>query len=130
MIWTVTLYDLWKTICMEKNRHLAVILAVVAIAYVASLLFPGMDPYCWWRSQTGLICPGCGATHSATALFQGDVIGAMQANALFIPVAGLGLYGVYNYWASGDFLPEKLKSRSAAWIVAGIVLAYAIFRNL
>lgn len=41
---------------------------------------------CPWRSMTGLDCPFCGATRSAADLAAGDVVAALDHNALFVLV--------------------------------------------
>ena len=54
---------------------------------------------CPWRTLTGLDCPFCGATRAAASLAHGDVVGALDHNALFVlvilplAVAGLGDLG-------------------------------------
>lgn len=41
---------------------------------------------CPWRWLTGLDCPFCGATRSAADLAAGDVVSALDHNALFVLV--------------------------------------------
>lgn len=37
-----------------------------------------------WRSLTGLDCPFCGSTRAAASLGGGDLVGALDHNALFV----------------------------------------------
>jgi len=39
---------------------------------------------CPWRLVTGLDCPFCGATRAASALAHGDLVAALDHNALFV----------------------------------------------
>ncbi len=39
---------------------------------------------CPWRFLTGLDCPFCGSTRAAASLAHGDLIGALDHNALFV----------------------------------------------
>jgi hypothetical protein len=41
---------------------------------------------CPWRALTGLDCPFCGATRAAASLARGDVVTALDHNALFVLV--------------------------------------------
>ncbi len=65
----------------------AAALGVVGVSWAAvAVLRPsdaGPTP-CPWRSITGLDCPFCGSTRSAAALAHGDVVTALDHNALFV----------------------------------------------
>lgn len=65
----------------------AAALGAVAVSWAAvTVLRPsdaGPTP-CPWRSITGLDCPFCGSTRSAAALGAGDVVAALDHNALFV----------------------------------------------
>ena len=64
------------------------LLATAAVwAGVAVVGVGGGGPsFCPWRSITGLDCPFCGATRSAAALAHGDLLLALDHNALFVLV--------------------------------------------
>ncbi|MBQ8900543.1 MAG: DUF2752 domain-containing protein [Akkermansia sp.] len=47
--------------------------------------FGSISPGCWFRSYTGIACPGCGGTRSTRALLDGDIMGAFRHN-LFFPL--------------------------------------------
>lgn len=61
----------------------------VALAVVDPELRTRIYPGCPFRLATGLDCPGCGGTRAMLALFQGDVLLALDHNVvtvLLLPV--------------------------------------------
>jgi hypothetical protein len=66
----------------------AALLGVGAAWAAVALVRPGdAGPIpCPWRAITGLDCPFCGATRSAAALANGDVVLALDHNAFFVLV--------------------------------------------
>jgi hypothetical protein len=59
----------------------------LAVAAVASADLDGSGPsFCPWRTLTGLDCPFCGSTRAAGALARGEVVPALDHNALFVLV--------------------------------------------
>jgi hypothetical protein len=67
----------------------AVVLAGVGAAWLtaATLRLGDNGPTpCPWRTLTGLDCPFCGATRAAVSLAHGEVIAALDHNALFVLV--------------------------------------------
>lgn len=64
-------------------------LVAVGVAWAGvALLRPGSSgpTPCPWRMVTGLDCPFCGATRSASALAHGDLVAALDHNAFFVLV--------------------------------------------
>lgn len=62
-----------------------VLVAPLMIVGVASARWIGSSlPTCLFHQQTGLHCPGCGATRAALALGEGKVGVALQNNFLFV----------------------------------------------
>jgi hypothetical protein len=67
---------------------------VLAWGAVAALRPQDAGPTaCPWRALTGLDCPFCGSTRAASALARGDLVAALDHNALFVlaivPLAAL-----------------------------------------
>ena len=109
------------------------ILGLGAAAKFLDLASWGLLPECPFHKATGLDCPGCGLTRGVGALLEGDIVGAVQYNAL-IP---LYLF-VFGYFFVSIFL-IAVRGRGLTWaifrpslIYGSIVLAllYAVARNL
>lgn len=72
-------------------------LAVAGAAWAAVAVArpgDGGPVWCPWRAVTGLDCPFCGATRAMASLGHGDVVAALDHNALLVlvvlPMAALG----------------------------------------
>jgi hypothetical protein len=76
-----------------RSRRLVAPLAVGALT-LCSLAYvglvdpnqPGHYPLCPTKALTGLDCPGCGGLRATHALVTGDVVGALDHNALVVLV--------------------------------------------
>ncbi len=91
--------------------------AVVAVARPGD---SGPTP-CVWRSLTGLDCPFCGSTRAAASLGSGDLVGALDHNALFVLVllplaAALWLAWSRRAWTAQP--PPTIPSRAVLGLVA------------
>ena len=90
-------------------------------------------PVCPLYSMTGIACPGCGLTRGFHALFHGDVLTALDYNAL-LPFYAL----IFSYFfASLVFVVFKGRGLSInifrpklIWSFLAISLVFAIVRNL
>jgi hypothetical protein len=84
--------------------------AVLAATTYVALVDPGVSghyPTCPLKALTGLDCPACGGLRSVHALTHGDLIGAIDHNALvallLVPVCVLlWLRWVGRSWRDGD----------------------------
>jgi hypothetical protein len=107
---------------------------------------PGHYPPCPVRALTGLYCPGCGSLRAVHALAHGDVLSALDLNALFV-VSVPFMVGGYVWWVRSRWrrrrgassglplgaAPERPSTRAASWVgVAFLVfmLAFGVLRNL
>ena len=93
----------------------------------------GGPTICPFRAATGLYCPGCGATRMMHQLMTGDVGRALRLNPLaflFVPLmawwcfAGLTAMLGGPRWATPTFTARQ------TWLLAGVVLAFWILRNI
>ena len=90
-------------------------------------------PVCPLFALTGFACPGCGLTRGFHALFQGDIIPAIDFNAL-IP-----LWAVIFLWVFISLLLTALRGRGLAmwptyprflWVFMIVLLGFGIARNI
>ncbi len=111
---------------------------VLAMIFVYTIFDPSgseLFPKCPFRGLTGLECPGCGSQRAIHHLLNGEVVAAWRMNQLLIlsiPYIVLGyvvelLKGKYA-WALT--VRKRFYGVTAIWIVFGIVVSFAILRNL
>lgn len=100
----------------------------LAVSWAAVALVDPSDrgpTLCPWRSLTGLDCPFCGATRAAASLAHGDVVGALDHNALLVVVV-LPLAAVaWVRWTrrSWQGLPTPVTNRTVA-VLGAVTLAW------
>lgn len=90
-------------------------------------------PTCPFRSITGLACPGCGTLRCLHALLTGDVVGAVDLNALTVAVLPVlvAAWLAAGRRAIGPRGPSV--GRSPAWTIRALAIGSALFwvvRNL
>lgn len=93
----------------------------------------GFFPQCPLYQMTGLACPGCGLTRGFHALFHGDVLTALDYNALLPLYALFFLYVVVSMFlivARGRGLAIGKLPQKAIWSFLAIGLTFAVLRNL
>ena len=112
-----------------------VLAAVVgAFAYVGAVdpNEPGHYPACPLLQYTGLYCPGCGGLRSAHAVVHGDIVAALQDNAL--AVAGYGLFAVlWTVWVIRAVRGRPLRldlPPAQLWAAGALLLVFTVVRNL
>ena len=82
---------------------------------------------------TGFACPGCGLTRGFHAMFHGDLVGALDFNAL-LPLYTL-LFGYFFVSlvllaVRGRGLSISLLRPAALWGFLAISVTFAVVRNL
>ena len=89
-------------------------------------------PDCLFYEETGLFCPGCGATRSALALNEGHWLDAIQNTALFVVGLLLGSIWILLAAAGEKFPTVKVLYlfRFRLWILWGILGALVLFTLL
>ena len=93
----------------------------------------GFFPVCPLYSMTGWACPGCGLTRAFHALFHGDVVSALDYNAL-LPVFAF----IFAYFLAAMIL-IAVRGRGLSFEIfrprflygfLAVSLAFAVVRNL
>ena len=93
----------------------------------------GFFPICPLYATTGYACPGCGLTRGFHALFHGDILTALDYNALiplvlilmgylFATLVSLALRGRGFLLANWNL--------SLLWVFLGILILFGVLRNL
>jgi Protein of unknown function (DUF2752) len=90
-------------------------------------------PVCPLMQLTGLACPGCGLTRGFHALFHGDVLTALDFNALlpvYVLIIGYFFISLTLLTARGRGLSFKLLQPGLLWGFLALSIAFAVLRNL
>ena len=96
--------------------------------------------FCPWHALTGLYCPGCGALRAVNDLGNGDVLGALSSNLLFVAMVPVLVY-FWLRWTQRAWsdVPKSSAQKTAVWqlpagvwIAAGtvVMLVFGVLRNL
>jgi hypothetical protein len=90
-------------------------------------------PVCPLLSLTGFACPGCGLTRGFHALFHGDVVTALDFNALILVWAAIFAYVVVSLTLlaiRGRGLPMWPTAPRFLWGFMIVLLAFGLLRNV
>jgi hypothetical protein len=122
-----------------RTSTVAAPLAVGSAALTAWAAIAALDPArvailpCPLLALTGIACPLCGGTRAAAALAHGDIAAAVGFNALLVPgvLVGAVLWGSWVVRrARGVRAPGLALSARASAVVAGVLVLFAVLRNL
>ncbi|MFF4254624.1 DUF2752 domain-containing protein [Streptomyces sp. NPDC001663] len=112
------------------------VLAAVAgaFAYVAAVdpNQPGHYPVCPLYRLTGIYCPGCGGLRSAHSFIHGDLLAALQDNALAV-VGYLGFAVLWTVWVVRAARGRRLRIELGPvhlWTLGTLLLVFTVVRNL
>jgi len=94
-----------------------------------------MMPTCYFHQETGLLCPGCGATRAALALREGLFARALGYNGLFVIAVTFGsvwilLSAARERYAEVKWLRPFRWRLSFLWFALILLLAFWVLRNL
>jgi|SRR5215203_1248452 len=93
----------------------------------------GFFPVCPLYALTGFACPGCGLTRGFHALFHGDILTALDYNAMlpfFALFIGFGLVSLLYFAARGRRVPVNLLQPKALYGFLVLLLIFGVTRNL
>ena len=99
---------------------------------VVSIMDPSertLAPPCPMRALTGLDCPLCGATRATHALVRGDLLTALDFNALYVVTLPLVLLAI-GWWIVRGRTPAALVPAAVRWAMLGVAVAFMVARNL
>ncbi|HYN56630.1 MAG TPA: DUF2752 domain-containing protein [Motilibacterales bacterium] len=111
----------------------AAVLAGVSVAWLAvAALRPGdTGPTpCPWRLLTGLDCPFCGATRAAASLASGDLVTALDHNALFVMVILPLAVLAWGIWAARSWRgqPAPVIANRTVLILMAVTTGWWVLR--
>jgi hypothetical protein len=90
-------------------------------------------PVCPLYTMTGFACPGCGLTRGFHALFHGDIVTALDFNALlpgFILLLGSAFLSMAYFAVRGRKIPVNLLQPLGLWIFFYVMIGFGVVRNL
>jgi hypothetical protein len=91
----------------------------------------GAFPQCITKRFTGLDCPMCGGLRTVHSLSQGDLVGALDHNALVVVLLPLVLvaWALWSARSLGVDVPRFRWPRWAPWAGIAFAIAFAVVRN-
>ena len=111
----------------------AAMAAGAAMVYYVDPSKPNFLPVCPLFTMTGYACPGCGMTRGFHALFHGDIISAIDFNAL-IPfwalLFGYGFLGLLVTAVRGRGFKLLKFNPLLLWLILFVVVAFGVLRNI
>ena len=90
-------------------------------------------PVCPLLSLTGFACPGCGLTRGFHALFHGDIVTAIDFNALipvWVLIFGYVFVSLMLLAVRGSGLPMWLVGPKALFGFLIVLILFGVLRNL
>ena len=112
------------------------ILAAAASAFVVGNFNPttaGFFPVCPLYQMTGIACPGCGLTRGFHALFHGDVLTALDYNAIlpfYLFILGYFFVSLLLIAVRGRGLSWNVFPPAAMYGFLIVALVFTVLRNL
>ena len=111
----------------------AAILVGSAAVWYFDPLKESFFPVCPLYRFTGYACPGCGLTRAFHAMFHGDILAAMDFNALvpvFAVLLGIFFVSLVLYAIRGRGLGIDVFKPYALWTFLIILILFGVLRNL
>lgn len=90
-------------------------------------------PVCPLYALTGLACPGCGLTRGFHSLFHGDILGALDYNALlpmFAFLAAVAFISMASVVIGRRGATAQLIHPKFLWVFFVLLLVFGVTRNL
>jgi hypothetical protein len=128
--------DVSRSSNFERTLAAAGVSGIVASSAAVWYFDPtkaGFLPVCPLYSLTGFACPGCGLTRGFHALFHGDILTALDYNALlplFALLIGFAFVSLVYFALRGARIPVNLLHPNALWVFMVLLLVFGVTRNL
>lgn len=110
--------------------------ALLALTLIAVVIYKRIDPEtsalfprCPFLSLTGLKCPGCGSQRAIHQLLNGNIIKALQYNALMVTAIPYMIFGAVSFLCKKG-LYDKFYRGKAVWVVMVLIVVFWVFRNI
>ncbi|MEO7673922.1 MAG: DUF2752 domain-containing protein [Pyrinomonadaceae bacterium] len=132
----VSQLEIWKISATERVLAAAGVITFAAGSFVVWYFDPtkaGFFPVCPLYSMTGLACPGCGLTRGFHALFHGDLVTALDYNALipfFVLIFGFFLISMIFIAIRGRGLLRLTQFPKLLFGFFILLIVFGILRNL
>lgn len=81
---------------------------------------------CPLRTSTGILCPACGASHALQALTRGDILLAVESNALLV----MALVSTMIAIVAWRFVRLRITADVLSYLVLGALAGFMLLRNL
>ena len=123
---------------LKIERLLAAASATAIISGSAAVWYfdpktAGFFPVCPLYALTGFACPGCGLTRGFHALFHGDILTALDYNALlpfFAVLIAFALASMITFAIRGSRARVNLLHPNALWVFFVMLMVFGVVRNL
>lgn len=125
-----------KSSTFERTLAAAGTLAATGVAGVVWYVNPSNTnflPVCPLFKMTGIACPGCGLTRGFHALFHGDVLTALDFNALlpvYAIVLGYFFLSMMLVAVRGRGISISFLKPHFVWTLAVLTVGFMFLRNL
>ena len=94
---------------------------------------PGHFPPCPTKVLTGLDCPFCGSLRATHELMHGNLVGALDLNAVTVLLVLPAMLVIFALWTYRTWRDEKFEMRFPVWATATaavLLVAFTVVRNL
>ena len=123
----------------SNSVRLSAIAGIGAIVFGAGFVWyfdptsAGFFPVCPLYRFTGFACPGCGLTRGFHALMHGDVLTALDFNAvipLYLLIFGYLFVSLISLAIRGRGVVALDRNLYLLWAIIGVLITFGILRNL